>query len=88
MTKTPKTSRGVTVVEKATAQFLRSLQAERHASPHTIAAYRKDLAKFADYIGGADWPQIDHMRIRGFLSHLYGQGLGKTSVARALAAVR
>ena len=88
MKKAQKDSRGVTVVEKATVQFLRSLASERHASPHTIAAYRKDLRKFADFVGGAGWPQIDHMRIRGFLSHLYGQGLGKTSVARALAAVR
>jgi integrase/recombinase XerC len=88
MKKTQKASHGATVVEKATLQFLRSLAAERHASPHTIAAYRKDLAKFADFVGGVGWPQIDHMRIRGFLSHLYAQGLGKTSVARALAAVR
>jgi integrase/recombinase XerC len=88
MKKEQKNARGATVVEKATVQFLRSLAAERHASPHTIAAYRKDLAKFADFIGAADWTQIDHMRIRGFLSHLYAQGLGKTSVARALAAVR
>jgi integrase/recombinase XerC len=88
MKKTQRASHGDTVVEKATVQFLRALQAERHASPHTVAAYRKDLAKFADFVGGAGWPQIDHMRIRGFLSHLYAQGLGKTSVARALAAVR
>ena len=32
--------------------------------------------------------EIDHVRIRGFLSHLYERGLSKTSVARALAAVR
>src|SRR6266481_4800337 len=30
----------------------------------------------------------DHIAIRGFLSHLYEKGLSKTSVARALAAVR
>ena len=32
--------------------------------------------------------QIDHIAIRGFLSHLYEKGLSKTSVARSLAAVR
>ncbi len=31
---------------------------------------------------------IDHVAIRGFLSHLYEKGLSKTSVARSLAAVR
>ena len=34
------------------------------------------------------WSTIDHVRIRGFLSHLYERGLGKTSVARHLAALR
>ena len=46
------------------------------------------MGKFVAYVGDAGWKQIDHVRIRGFLSHLYDQGLSKTSVARALAAVR
>jgi integrase/recombinase XerC len=74
-------------VQKAIARFLRSLR-ERNASAHTLRAYTGDLGKFAAYAGEAGWEQIDHVRIRGFLSHLYDQGLSKTSVARALAAVR
>src|SRR5579863_4275446 len=76
-----------TIVEKAADQFLRSLR-ELDASPHTIKAYTGDLDNFAAYIGPRDWRQIDHVIIRGFLSHLYEKGLGKTSVARSLAAVR
>jgi integrase/recombinase XerC len=76
-----------TIVEKAADQFLRSLR-ERNASPHTIKAYTGDLDNFATYIGPRDWRHIDHVTIRGFLSHLYEKGLGKTSVARSLAAVR
>jgi len=75
------------VVDKGIARFLRSLR-ERNASAHTLKAYTGDLQKFAAYVGDAGWKQIDHVRIRGFLSHLYDQGLSKTSVARALAAVR
>jgi len=74
-------------VPKAVARFLRSLK-ERNASAHTIKAYTGDLEKFAAYVGEAGWKQIDHVRIRGFLSQLYDHGLSKTSVARALAAVR
>jgi integrase/recombinase XerC len=76
-----------TIVERATDDFLRHLR-ERNASAHTIKAYTGDLDAFAAYIGSCDWKTIDHIAIRGFLSHLYDKGLSKTSVARALAAVR
>jgi len=76
-----------TIVERAIDEFLRHLR-ERNASAHTIKAYAGDLDAFAAYIGPRDWKKIDHIAVRGFLSHLYDKGLGKTSVARALAAVR
>jgi integrase/recombinase XerC len=82
-----------TIVERATDDFLRHLR-ERNASAHTIKAYTGDLDNFAAYIGPRmgprdwNWKKIDHIAIRGFLSHLYDKGLSKTSVARALAAVR
>jgi integrase/recombinase XerC len=75
------------VVGRAVQQFLRSLR-ERNVSPHTIKAYSGDLANFCAYSGSRKWREIDHVTIRGFLSHLYEKGLGKTSVARSLAAVR
>ena len=76
-----------TTVERATDEFLRHLR-ERNASAHTIKAYAGDLDTFAAYIGPRPWKAIDHIAIRGFLSHLYDKGLSKTSVARALAALR
>jgi len=76
-----------TTVELATDEFLRHLRA-RNASAHTIKAYTGDLDAFAAYVGWREWKAIDHIAIRGFLSHLYDKGLSKTSVARALAAVR
>jgi integrase/recombinase XerC len=76
-----------TTVERATDQFLRVLR-ERNASAHTIKAYAGDLENFANYVGSRDWKSIDHIAVRGFLSHLYEKGLSKPSVARSLAAVR
>ena len=76
-----------TQVSKLCHQFLRSLR-ERNVSPHTIKAYSGDLENFAAYAGSRTFTDIDHVTVRGFLSSLYEKGLGKTSVARSLAAVR
>jgi integrase/recombinase XerC len=76
-----------TTVGKAVTDFVRHLH-ERNASPHTMKAYSRDLSLFAAYAGSRGWKEIDHIAVRGFLSQLYETGLSKTSVARALAAVR
>ena len=87
MKTTAKEIRKPTEMEKTVAQFLRALT-ERNASGHTLTAYRKDLNSFSMYVGEQRVKDVDHVRIRGFLSSLYERGLSKTSVARALAAVR
>src|SRR5207237_1214618 len=81
------TTRSSAQVSKSCEQFLRSLR-ERNVSPHTIKAYSGDLELFAAYVGSRKFDEIDHVTVRGFLSSLYEKGLGKTSVARSLAAVR
>jgi integrase/recombinase XerC len=73
--------------------FLAALASERGASPHTLRAYDRELRNFADYslakLGQSLHPRaIDHKQIRAYLGELYGRGLAKASVARALAALR
>jgi integrase/recombinase XerC len=81
------TNRNRIEVQRAIDKFLSSL-GERNVSPHTIKAYSGDLELFAAYVGSRKFEEIDHVTVRGFLSSLYDKGLGKTSVARSLAAVR
>ena len=72
-----------------TDAFLRYLRTERKASEHTVAAYSKDLAKFARFAGPElTWQQVDHLLIRAFLSELLQADMSKASTARALASLR
>ncbi|HEX5433390.1 MAG TPA: site-specific integrase, partial [Candidatus Angelobacter sp.] len=76
-------------VRRGIQKFLDYLGAEKHASAHTLRAYRKELKRFGEYLGPQiRWKDVDHVFIRGFLGQLHSQGLSKVSVARALAAVR
>jgi integrase/recombinase XerC len=74
-------------MRNAVDDFLADLE-RRRLSLNTLTAYRKDLAVFAEFIGNQPLRELDHLRIRAYLSHLYERGLAKPSVARALAAVR
>src|SRR5215475_2201386 len=78
-----------TEIQRGIGKFLDSLRGERNASEHTLRAYSNELNRYAEYLGPeARWKEIDHITVRGFLSHLHGSGLSKVSVARALAALR
>ncbi|HTV04793.1 MAG TPA: tyrosine recombinase XerC [Acidobacteriaceae bacterium] len=74
-------------------EFIAALERERGASAHTLRAYERELRNFAVYMvkargAGFGVRKIEHQQIRAYLSELYGRGLTKASVARALAAIR
>lgn len=71
-----------------TARFLAHLAVERRASPHTLSAYRRDLARFAADAGNPPSAGIRSAQVRAFASSLHRSGLSPRSIARHLSSVR
>ena len=71
--------------------YLNHLLVEKGLSPNTLQAYRRDLAKFADFLQAQGCPPKDatQAHVLGFLKHVREQGgLSARSSARALVSVR
>jgi len=71
-------------------EFLAALQTERGASPHTLAAYRRDLAGFTAFLArrGRSVGAVRVGDLSEYLAQLRRRGLGARSAARHLSAVR
>lgn len=72
--------------------FCRYLEVERSVSPHTLAAYRRDLEQLRLFVfkekgEGASAGEVDHLLLRRYLA-LLGKRVKKSSAGRKLAAVR
>ena len=94
-----RTSTQPTELSRLAGQYLEALAYEKAASPHTLRAYRRELATFTGWLAavrpgcpglapGTPPSALTHLHLRDWLGSLHAAGLGKSSVARALAPVR
>ena len=71
-------------------QFIGYLQFEKRFSPHTVTAYRNDLAQFTDFLNtdGLNVLWISHQEVRGWMLALMEQGSEAKTVSRKLSVLR
>ncbi len=80
----------------AVTDWVAWLRGERRSSRHTIAAYSRDLQRFLDFlglhlggpVGLSDLSGLRAADFRSYMAARRGEGLGPTSLARALSTVR
>lgn len=80
----------------AVAQWRAWLAGERRASRHTLDAYGRDIAAFLEFLrdhlgytpGVADLARLRVADFRSYLARRAGDGLARTSIARALSTLR
>ncbi|MCF8720559.1 site-specific tyrosine recombinase XerD [Nitrospina gracilis] len=69
-------------------QFVEYLTVEKRHSPHTVAAYRRDIASFLDAFPGETLYYITTARVREYFLTLQKKGLSTRSSARALSSIK
>lgn len=77
-------------MNKDIAEFLAFLKHEKNASPHTVAAYGRDLREVAAYLKERQvrWDRAGVVILRGYLAELHEKKRMKTTIGRKLAALR
>ncbi len=78
-------------VDAQLSAWLTKLAVERHASPHTIAAYRRDLGKLSQFMaaqGIASFGALDQHVLRAFIAAEHRRGLAPRSIRRLLSSCR
>ncbi|HYZ46367.1 MAG TPA: tyrosine recombinase XerC [Actinomycetota bacterium] len=78
-------------IDEVAHAFVHAARHERDLSPHTLAAYERDLAQFAQWAERGrvqDIDEVDRRLLRRFVAWLVELGYARRSVARKASALR
>jgi integrase/recombinase XerD len=71
-----------------TAACLDYLRTECHLAPNSIAAYRRDLSRFSEWLGGRAAVKLGVRELSDYMSWLQTKKLAPASIARHMVAVK
>jgi integrase/recombinase XerC len=74
--------------DTSVSKFIAELAHQRRVSPHTLTAYRHDLARLQASAGDRPLATLQSHELRRTAMRLHGQGLSARSIARTLSAWR
>lgn len=69
-------------------EYLAYLETVRGLAPRTVQVYRRDLAKYLEFLAGRDLDEADASDIREFAGRLVMENLAVASINRLLSAIR
>ncbi|MDH7483400.1 MAG: site-specific integrase, partial [Spirochaetales bacterium] len=69
-------------------EYLAYLETVRGLAPRTVQVYRRDLARYLDFLAGKDLDEADASDIREFAGRLLMENLAVASINRLLSAIR
>ncbi len=75
-------------MEREIADFLAYLGSEKGLSPHTLAAYGRDLRSYAKYSQGKQTEEVIADQIIEYFQTLKNKGIASSSLCRALVAIK
>lgn len=80
--------------DKCVSHFLKYLESERNASPHTTSNYLLDIGQFVKFIGGEKagagfkWDEVDVFAARKFIVEFQKRGSQATTTGRKISSLR
>jgi integrase/recombinase XerC len=73
-------------------EYLRYIEEGRQLSPNTVAAYRRDLTQFREWMDTQrsvwEWEDLDRLDLRSYLGFLTRKGLDRRTIRRKHSAIR
>ena len=84
----PRPSKGRSLPQRWLDAFVDYAAGECHLAENTVAAYRRDLRRFFEWLGGRSLPKLSIRDLADYMGYLHEQKLAPASVARHIVSLK